>query len=141
VVVFALLAMLGIMTAVGAQLVRPPSPLRTVVEPEASIAPYMLPTPTQHATSGRVLTAHRALHALGRACRTPILDRAPASMSAPLAVLEDFAKEYPEGGFSVDDEPGSTLALMIVVANELKTCDPSRVREIQDLIPTRYRGD
>ncbi len=53
---------------------------------------------------------------------------------------EGFATDNPSGGLSIDDESGSTLALMVVVRNELKKCEPAYLPEIERLIPAQYRG-
>ena len=58
----------------------------------------------------------------------------------PLDVIERFAADYPSGGFKLDDEPGSTLALMVVVWHELRPCAPANVPEIERLLPAKYRG-
>lgn len=108
--------------------------------PGVEVAPSTLPSPTQHPPPGRVETAHQALHALGRACKSPLARRKPESVSEPLKVIKSFATDFPGGGFTVDDESASTLTLLLVVWNELKTCEPSRVPQIERLIPAEYRG-
>ena len=65
--------------------------------------------------------------------------RAPA-LRRPLNRIERFAVDYPSGGFRIDDEPGTTLTLLVVVWNELKSCEPSLVAEVEILIPAEYRG-
>ena len=140
VAVITLLAVLGALMATGAQwLTRPDAPPAATTN-EAEVAPFTLPTPTQHPPQRRVDEAHRALHALGRACETPMLGRNPEQIRAPLDILEGFATDYPNGGFSMDQEPGSTLALTVVVWNALKNCDPAYVPEVERLIPAKYRG-
>ncbi|NGZ99548.1 hypothetical protein G5V59_01750 [Nocardioides sp. W3-2-3] len=111
------------------------------VRSDAQDAPYTLPTPTQHPPKNRVDAAHKALHALGRACKTPVARRDPEAVRRPLDLMEAFATDFPSGGFRIDDEPGTTLALLTVVWNELKTCDPSLVPEVEELIPAEYRGE
>lgn len=144
VAVIALLAVLGALMATGAQLLARPTPPSdappTASTSEAEVAPYTLPTPTQHPPQHRVDEAHKALHALGRACEAPMLSRKPEQIRAPLDLIEGFATDYPSGGFSMDDEPGSTLALLVVVWDELKNCDPAYVPEVERLFPAKYRG-
>lgn len=69
-----------------------------------------------------------------------MLSRKPEQIRSPLDVIEGFATDYPSGGFSMDDESSSTLALMVVVWNELKKCDPAYLPELERLIPAQYRG-
>lgn len=109
--------------------------------PGAQVTPYTLPAPTQHPPKARVDSAHKALHALGRACKTPLAQRDPETVRRPLGLIEIFATDFPSGGFRIDDESGTTLTLLIVVWDELKTCDPSLVPAVEELIPAEYRGD
>jgi hypothetical protein len=111
------------------------------VPTDVRIASSGLPSPTSSPPPGRVEAAHRALHDLGRACEIPILQRDEKTVLEPLGVLEQFARDYPGGGFSIDDEPGSTVALLIVVRVELRDCDPTKVARIEALIPPQYLGD
>lgn len=140
VAVIALLVVLGVFTATGAQLLVSPQAPPAASTRGPGLAPFTLPTPTQHPPQRRVDAAHKALHALGRACETPMLSRKPEQIRAPLDIIEEFAVDYPSGGFSMDDEPGSTLALMVVVWNALKSCDPAYVPEVERLLPAKYRG-
>ena len=138
--VIVLLGALAVFTAAGAELL---SGFRSPSKPargEAAVAPYTLPPPTQRPAQQRVNGAHKALHDLGRACEIPMLDREPKLTRKPLDAIEEFANDYPGGGFAMDDEQGSTLALLVVVWNELKSCDPSYVPEVEKLIPVQYRG-
>lgn len=98
-----------------------------------------LPAPTEFPPPGRVAAMHRALHAMGRACQQPVRHRDPQSVLKPVAVMEQFARDYPKGGFSIDDEAGTTLSLMVVLRNELQNCDPSLVAGVEKLLPPRFR--
>ena len=135
---------LGVVAAVSAALVSlatGPSDGVPAGTPSAEVSPYTLPRPTQHPPQARVDSAHAALHALGRACRTPRAQRDPQTVRRPLDQVEAFADDFPSGGFRIDDEPGTTLALLFVVWDELKTCDPSVAPEIERRLPADYRSD
>lgn len=112
-------------------------------EPETpaqeGVAEATLPEPTQFPPQSRVAATHRALHALGRACKQPLAIREPASVRRPVVVMEKFARDYPDGGFTMDDEPGSTLSLLIVLRYELQDCAPSLVPGVEGLIPRQFR--
>lgn len=84
--------------------------------------------------------AHRALHAMGRACRKRAADRDPKTVAGPARVMIHFARDYPRGGFTIDDEPGTTLSLLFVLRHELQKCDPSLVAGAEALLPERFRG-
>jgi hypothetical protein len=116
-------------------------PSRSVQQPVVvgGTAESTLPQPTQFPPPDRVEAAHRALHAMGRACQKPISTRDPNSVRGPVRVMERFAKDYPNGGFTIDDEPGSTLALLVVLRYELGNCDPSLVAGVEELLPERFR--
>lgn len=106
---------------------------------ESGVAPSVLPTPTQFPPLARVDQAHRALHAMGRACKQPAAAREPDAVRRPVATMEQFAQDFPRGGFTIDDEPGSTLALLIVLRSELQECEPSILPSVEALIPEEYR--
>lgn len=138
--VFVLLGVIVALTASLASLFSGPSSDAPPVGTDAEVAPYTLPPPTEHPPKNRVDAAHKALHALDRACKTPIAQRDPEAVRRPLDLMEAFATDFPSGGFRIDDEPGTTLALLIVVWDALKACDPSLVPEVEELIPAEYRG-
>lgn len=98
-----------------------------------------LPKPTQFPPKPRVEEMHRALHAMGRACKTPISRRDPATVSRPVELMERFARDYADGGFTIDGEAGSTLSLLVVLRYELQDCDPSMVPGVEKLLPERFR--
>lgn len=104
------------------------------------VAPETLPVPTQRPPQRRVDAAHQALHSLGRACDKPMVKRSGSEISEPLTEIESFAIDFPSGGFEIDGEPGSTLALMIVVLDQMRSCDSAYVPQLEDLVPARYRG-
>lgn len=106
---------------------------------ESGVASSVLPEPTQFPPRAPVDQVHRALHAVGRACKQPLAARESDAVGRPVAVLEGFAREYPNGGFRIDEEPGSTLALLIVLRSELQECEPSLLPGVEALIPEEYR--
>ncbi|NYI77062.1 hypothetical protein BJ988_001710 [Nocardioides panzhihuensis] len=65
--------------------------------------------------------------------------REHGAVSQPVAVIVAFARDYPGGGFTIDDEPGSTLTLLLVVRNELEACDPTQIPQLDEFIPQAYR--
>ena len=104
---------------------------------ESGVAPSRLPEPTEFPPRQRVDEAHQALHAVGRACKKPTA--AGDAVRRAVAVMEKFARDYPNGGFTIDDEAGTTLALLIVLRSELEECDPTMLPSIEELIPEEYR--
>lgn len=76
--------------------------------------------PTQFPPRERVEAAHRALHAMGRACKQPIGTRDRAAVARPVEVMEQFARDYPNGGFTIHDESGTALSLLVVLRYEMQ---------------------
>ena len=139
--------MVAVMGLLGAVVVLSASTLILVDGPtrapsnSASAVPTALPRPTQRAPRDRVDAAHAALHALGKACETPMIGRDRDTVRRPFGRILTFATAYPNAGFRIDGESGTTLALLIVVWDEVKSCDPALAPDVEDLIPVRYRGE
>ncbi|MBZ5736398.1 hypothetical protein K8Z61_18050 [Nocardioides sp. TRM66260-LWL] len=136
--VLALFAVIGIGLA-GAFTDSSPAPGPASPVVIGGTAKSTLPTPTQFPPQNRVEETHRALHAMGRACKVPISTRRPGSVRGPVETMEQFARDFPNGGFTMDDEPGSTLSLLVVVRYELQSCDPSLLPSVDELLPERFR--
>lgn len=117
---------------------RPTPPERPVMV-ESGVAESVLPKPTQFPPRERVDQAHRELHAMARACKQPVSTRDPDAVRQAVATMVKFARDFPRGGFTIDDESGSTLALLIVLRSELQDCEPSLVPSVEGLIPEEYR--
>ena len=138
--VFITLALLGgTAWGIAAVFAPGPTPPERPMTVESGVAESVLPKPTQFPPRERVDRAHRALHAMARACKQPVATRDPDAVRRPVAMMEKFARDYPRGGFTIDDESGSTLTLLIVVRNELEACDPALIPRIDALIPPQHR--
>lgn len=138
--VFLLLAILGGL-AWGIDTAFTPSANRSEapVMVDSGVARSRLPEPTQTAPRQRVEAVHRALHAMARACKQPVATPDPASVRRPLSTMKEFARDFPNAGFTIDDESASTLALLIVLRSELQDCDPTLVPGVEELVPPEYR--
>lgn len=97
-----------------------------------------LPQTTESLDRQQAEPVHRALHALGSACRRDPAGRRQGVLRA-LDVITTFVARHPAARFPVDDESGTTLALLFVVRDELRTCAPTLVSDINRLIPAEYR--
>lgn len=106
-----------------------------------SVAVSVLPDPSSSPPGARVGRAHRALHALDRVCEASPPKRRTKAVRQHVRVIERFAADYPNGGFMMDHESGTTLALLIVVRYELQGCAPSLVSRVDALLPEQYRGE
>ena len=97
-----------------------------------------LPQATESLATEQAEPVHRALHALGSACRRDP-DGRRQDVLRTLDVITTFVARHPTARFPVDDESGTTLALLFVVRDELRTCAPTLVNDIDRLIPAEYR--
>lgn len=99
----AVLIALALTAALAAGLdasLRPGSaPLQPAAGVEGGTAESMLPKPTQFPPRARVQTVHRALHAMGRACKQSLATREPASVRRPVEVMAQFAAGIPQRRF------------------------------------------
>lgn len=98
----------------------------------------ILPQPEQTAPAAAVRPVHRALHTLGRVCK-PGDDTNRTSQAEPsLAVILDFAHRYPNVRFPVHDETGTTLSLLFVARDSVRSCAPGLIPRVDRLIPSEY---
>lgn len=118
---------------------RPETAPPPVTAVEGGIAASTLPEPTEFPPRSRVVAAHRGLHDVGRACEVALATRSRATVEQPVHVIEQFARDFPNGGFTMDGESGTTLALLVVLRYELQSCDTSLVADVEELLPQRFR--
>lgn len=104
-------------------------------------APVVVPSPAQRPPQERVDAVHGALHALGKLCNQPEVNRGRRLLTRRFETVRKFAAQYPSGGFAIDGESGTTLGLLIVVRHELETCDPMLVRKIDAMVPPQFRAN
>lgn len=124
--VAAVIVLLGLLVVVTAATSTMVGGSTSALTPERGpgIASEASPEPTQRPPWDRVAAVHVAVHSLARACEVPIGRRVAHAVRQPLATVESFASDYPSAGFKIDDETGTTLAPLIVVWNEIKSCAP-----------------
>ena len=100
---------------------------------------YRLPTPTEAVPNTQVRPVHQALHALDRTCRRPVSGRQGQQLRSTLQPLLRFARQHPNAGFSIDDETGTTMSLLIVIRAELISCAPQYLPRVEALLPEEFR--
>ena len=142
------LAILGLSGAIAAAAVMSlPSPHQQQPSAQASqyrVAKAPLPLPTGHAPPDRVGEIAAALRTVNRFCDAGPSDRSSLERAALRRAVDrigDFADRYPTAGFDIDDQRTSSLAVLIVVRQELVACAPSMVSAIAARIPAQYQGD
>lgn len=85
-----------------------------------------------------VKPVHRALHTLGRVCRPGAVTDPASRARRPVAVILDFARQFPNVSFPVHDETGTTLSLLFVARNEVQSCAPALTARVERLIPPEF---
>ena len=113
-----------------------PSSVDAIESTEVSSAD--LPIATTTLGRAQASAVHRALHDLGRGCERPP-GQARGEVLRALRVIKRFAADHPRARFPIDDESGSTIALLFVVRDELLICAPSLVHGVDRLIPPEFR--
>jgi hypothetical protein len=97
------------------------------------------PRPEEQAPEEQAQNVHRALHAIGTICES----RAPRGRTARVRrhvdTILDFARRYPSVSFPIDDETGTTVSLLIVVRDGVRTCAPSLTGKVNAALPEQYR--
>lgn len=81
---------------------------------------------------------HRALHGLDRVCRGLVPDPNGARVQRHTQAMLQFARDYPRAGFEIDDETGSTLSLLVVLHDELRSCAPQLIPAVEELLPPQF---
>lgn len=97
-----------------------------------------LPRPNETAPPAQVAEIHRALHTLGRVCRPGADTDQTSRAQQPVAVILDFARRHPNVSFPIHDETGTTLSLLFVARDSVRSCAPSLMARIERLIPSEY---
>lgn len=101
-------------------------------------APAKSPRPVPEATQA---TVHRALHRLDGLCRRP--GRSTAALRSVTTTALELDRRYPAArGYSlqVDDEQATSLSVLLVVRQALRTCAPAQAARIDAVLPRRIRG-
>lgn len=97
-----------------------------------------LPRPEQTAPPAAVRPIHRALHTLGSVCKPGDDTKQTSRARPPLEVILDFARRYPNVSFPIHDETGTTLSLLFVARDSVRSCAPTLMPRVERLIPSEY---
>lgn len=131
-----LLATIGLPLTIGAFVsALAPAPPGDDASGTAGAAPSPIPT----ADLDRV---HAALHDIGERC-FPQPSTDPASreaLDADASVITSFAARYPDIRFSIDDESGTALSLLLAARDDLAGCRPGAAAVIDAALPAAYRS-
>ena len=97
-----------------------------------------MPRPEQTAPPSAVRPVHRALHALGRLCASEKRTGQAQLAQPPVTVIIAFARRYPNVSFPIHAETGTTLSLLFVARDSVRSCAPSLAARVERLIPSEY---
>ena len=138
--VVGLLATIGIPLAIGAFVsALAPAPPGDDASGTAATVNSPIPSPVPTADLDRI---HAALHDIGARC-FPQPSTDPASreaLDADASVIISFAAHYPDIRFSIDDESGTALSLLLATRDDLATCRPGAAAVIAAALPSPYRS-
>lgn len=99
----------------------------------------MAPRPEEQAPKNESRRVHRALHAIGRICESGDTSERTALVRPQIETILGFARRFPDVSFPIDDETGSTVALLIVTRDGVRTCAPSLMGKVNGALPPEYQ--
>lgn len=78
---------------------------------------------------------HSSLHKLARLCRQRNRQGTEAEgLRHEVVRFITFSRRFPTARFQIHDESGTMLSALLVVREELSSCDPALVREVEPAI-------
>jgi hypothetical protein len=80
-----------------------------------------------------------ALSDIGARCTPQAGDEAVRRLDHDADVVLDFARRYPNAEFTVDDESGHTLSLLLAVRDDLSHCAPAAAARVDAAVPSQFR--
>ena len=110
-------------------------------DPATPTAPQSMSTNTAQIPGDQVSRVHAALHDIGARCGPTAADPATQQyLAADAEVIVTFAERYPDAVFTVDDEAGRSLSLLLVARDELRICAPAASRRADVALPAQFRA-
>lgn len=100
----------------------------------------LIPRPERTAPPASARQIHRALHGLGKICKPDDTTVRTARARPPVKAILSFARRYPNVSFAIDDETGTTVTLLMVTREALRTCAPSLMAQVNQSLPPEYRS-
>lgn len=100
------------------------------------------PSSTASAVSppaAEVRPVHGALHDLDARCKPGASSKVQIGLARDADRIVAFARRYPNARFPIDDETGSTLSLLLVARQSLRTCAPAAAATVDGALPPQYR--
>ena len=84
---------------------------------------------------------HAALHDIGARCGPAAADPATLQqLAADVEVIVSFAQRYPDALFTIDDETGRSLSLLLVARDETAICAPVASQRADSALPAQFRA-
>ncbi|MEU0023575.1 hypothetical protein ABZ173_38790 [Streptomyces rochei] len=98
-------------------------------------------TPFVTPPAAQVRPVHEALHDIDAICRAKDKGRdgKQTSLTRDIDTIIDFSLRHPNARFPIDDETGSTLSLLLVTRQSMRTCAPTLVPRLDQALPPDFR--
>lgn len=91
------------------------------------------------APAADVARIRTALHDMGARCHPGIDTATKHRIDGDVDQLITFARRYPNARFSIDDETGSSVDLLLIAATEMRTCAPAAAARANLELPAQLR--
>ncbi|WP_033309277.1 hypothetical protein RFN58_35595 [Streptomyces iakyrus] len=89
--------------------------------------------------SAQVRPVHEALHDIDTRCRAKDKSASQTSLTRDVDTIIEFSRRYPDARFPIDDETGTTLSLLLVTSQSMRTCAPALVTRVDGALPPDFR--
>lgn len=90
-------------------------------------------------TRAQTADVHHDLHVIARVCGPGSRDRSRL-VADPASTILRFARRWPDARFPIHDEVGTSVSLLMVTREALKSCAPRWSRAANLELPTQYRS-
>ena len=89
--------------------------------------------------SSEVQRIHTALHDMGARCTPGANSADRRQIGRDVDLLITFARTYPDARFTIDDENGQALDLLLIARDEMRTCAPAAAARANQALPAEFR--
>ena len=89
--------------------------------------------------SAQVRPVHEALHDIDAVCRAKDKSARQTTLTRDVDTIIEFSRRYPDARFPIDDETGTTLSLLLVTRQSMRTCAPALATRVDGALPPDFR--
>ena len=95
---------------------------------------------TASVPASRVARIHAALHEMGKLCTQNAGAVARHRIGLDVDRLISFARQFPDARFTIDEEDGRSLNLLLIAREEMQNCAPAAAVRANRALPSAYRS-